>query len=96
MSTIEIRHRTRFKYSVEIPTSYNEARVIPAHLPRQRVLTSDVEITPVTWQTNYVDYWDTRVTAFEVLRPASLPDGHGHVSRGGDAGVRALAGARLE
>ena len=69
VSTIEIRHRTRFKYSVEIPTSYNEARVIPAHLPRQRVLTSEVEITPVTWQTNYVDYWDTRVTAFEVLRP---------------------------
>ncbi len=69
MTTIEIRHRTRFQYSVEIPTSYNEARVTPAHLPRQRVLTSDVEISPVTWQTNYIDYWDTRVTAFEVLRP---------------------------
>ncbi len=69
MSTIEIHHVTRFEYSVEIPTSYNEARVIPAHLPRQRVLTSGVEISPVTWQTNYVDYWDTRVTAFEVLRP---------------------------
>ena len=24
---------------------------------------------PVTWQANYVDYWHTRVTAFEVLRP---------------------------
>ena len=69
MSTIEIRHRTRFAYSHEIPTSYNEARVTPAHLQRQRVLTSTVDITPVTWQTNYVDYWDTRVTAFEVLRP---------------------------
>jgi transglutaminase-like putative cysteine protease len=69
VSTIEIRHRTRFQYTSEIPTSYNEARVIPAHLPRQRVLTSSVDIAPVTWQTNYVDYWDTRVTAFEVLRP---------------------------
>jgi transglutaminase-like putative cysteine protease len=69
VSTIEIRHRTRFAYSGEIPTSYNEARVTPAHLPRQRVLTSAVHITPVTWQANYVDYWDTRVTAFEVLRP---------------------------
>jgi transglutaminase-like putative cysteine protease len=69
VSTIEIRHRTRFAYSDEIPTSYNEARVIPAHLPRQRVLTSAVDIVPVTWRTNYVDYWDTRVTAFEVLRP---------------------------
>ena len=69
MSVIEVRHRTRFAYSSEIPTSYNEARVTPAHLPRQRVLTTEVDITPVTWQTNYVDYWDTRVTAFEVLRP---------------------------
>ena len=69
MSTMEIRHRTRFEYSVEIPTSYNEARVIPAHLPRQRVLTSNVDIAPVTWQSSYVDYWDTRVTAFEILRP---------------------------
>ena len=69
MSVLEIRHRTRFGYAEEIPTSYNEARVTPAHLPRQRVLNSSVEITPLTWQTNYVDYWDTRVTAFEVLRP---------------------------
>jgi transglutaminase-like putative cysteine protease len=69
VSVIEVRHRTRFAYSSEIPTSYNEARVTPAHLPRQRVLTTEVDITPVTWQTNYVDYWDTRVTAFEVLRP---------------------------
>ncbi len=69
MSTIEVRHTTRFEYSEEIPTSYNEARVTPAHLPRQRVLTSGVEIAPLTWQTNYVDYWETRVIAFEVLRP---------------------------
>lgn len=69
MSVLEIRHRTRFGYAEEIPTSYNEARVTPAHLPRQRVLSSSVDITPLTWQTNYVDYWDTRVTAFEVLRP---------------------------
>jgi transglutaminase-like putative cysteine protease len=69
MSTLEIRHHTRFGYSAEVPTSYNEARVTPAHLPRQRVLASSVEISPVTWQTSYIDYWDTRVTAFEVLRP---------------------------
>lgn len=69
MSTIEVRHTTHFSYSDEIPTSYNEARVIPAHLPRQRVLTSSVTIEPVTWQGNYTDYWDTRVIAFEVLRP---------------------------
>lgn len=69
MSVIEIRHRTHFVYDDEIATSYNEARVKPAHLPRQRVLAASVEIAPVTWQVDYVDYWDTRVTAFEVLRP---------------------------
>lgn len=69
MSTIEVRHETRFAYSHEIPTSYNEARVIPMHLPRQRVLSANVEIAPMSWQASYVDYWDTRVVAFEVLRP---------------------------
>lgn len=69
MSVLEIRHGTSFEYSDEIPSSYNEARLSPAHLPRQRVLAASLEITPVTWQANYIDYWDTRVTAFEVLRP---------------------------
>jgi transglutaminase-like putative cysteine protease len=69
VSVLEIRHETWFRYSGEIPTSYNEARLFPAHLPRQRVLAAALDITPVTWQASYVDYWDTRVTAFEVLRP---------------------------
>jgi transglutaminase-like putative cysteine protease len=69
VTTIEIHHQTRFQYSHQIPTSYNEARLLPVHLPRQRVLASHVEITPVTWQTSYIDYWETRVIAFEVLRP---------------------------
>lgn len=69
MSTLDIRHSTTFKYSRAIPSSYNEARLLPTHLPRQKVLTSRVDISPVTWQTSYTDYWGTRVTAFEVLRP---------------------------
>lgn len=69
MSILDIRHTTRFAYSHEIPTSYNEARVTPLHLPRQRVLSSSIDISPVTWQMSYIDYWESRVTAFEVLRP---------------------------
>ncbi len=69
MSILQISHRTTFRYDAPIPTSYNEARLLPAHLPRQRVLESSVDISPVTWQTNYSDYWDSRVIAFEVLRP---------------------------
>jgi transglutaminase-like putative cysteine protease len=69
VTTIEISHRTRFVYTRSIPSSYNEARVMPQPLPRQRVLAASVEIDPVTWQMSYTDYWETRVTVFEVLRP---------------------------
>jgi transglutaminase-like putative cysteine protease len=69
VSVIEVRHETRFRYTQEIPTSYNEARLTPLGLARQRVLSSRVDISPVTWQSAYVDYWDTHVIAFEVLRP---------------------------
>jgi transglutaminase-like putative cysteine protease len=69
MSILEVLHRTHFSYGAEIPTSYNEARLLPAFLPRQRVLSAEVEISPLTWQTQYFDYWETRVIAFEVLRP---------------------------
>jgi len=69
MSILEIVHRTHFVYETEVPTSYNEARLIPAFLPRQRVLSTEVEISPLTWQTQYFDYWESRVIAFEVLRP---------------------------
>ena len=33
------------------------------------MLASQVDISPVTWQSVYVDYWETHVIAFEVLRP---------------------------
>ncbi len=69
MSILEVLHSTHFVYGAEIPTSYNEARLLPAFLPRQRVLSAEVEISPLTWQTQYFDYWETRVIAFEVLRP---------------------------
>jgi transglutaminase-like putative cysteine protease len=69
VSTLEVRHETRFTYSHEIPKSYNECRVMPMQLTRQRVLTASVDIVPVTWQSDYIDYWGTNVIAFEVLRP---------------------------
>ena len=61
MSVFEIHHRTSFRYSNEVLTSYNEARLLPVDLPQQRVLSAHVEISPVTWQSSYVDYWETRV-----------------------------------
>lgn len=71
MSTLRVEHRTTFTYEREIVSSYNEARLTPAWLPRQRVLDSKIEISPVTWRTAYRDYWETDVVAFEVLQPHS-------------------------
>lgn len=69
MSTLRIEHRTSFTYASEIVSSYNEARLTPAWLPRQRVLESKVEVSPYSWRTTYRDYWETEVTVFEVLQP---------------------------
>ena len=69
MSTLRIEHRTSFTYQREIVSSYNEARLTPAWLPRQRVLDSRVDMSPYSWRTTYRDYWETEVTVFEVLQP---------------------------
>ncbi|SEI96499.1 transglutaminase family protein [Demequina mangrovi] len=68
MSTLRIEHRTAFTYSGPIVSSYNEARLTPAWLPRQRVLESKVEVSPVTWRSTYRDYWEAEVHVFEVLQ----------------------------
>ncbi|WP_084103251.1 transglutaminase family protein [Demequina sp. NBRC 110056] len=69
MTTLKIEHRTHFRYDAEVVSSYNEARLMPAWLPRQRVLDSKVDVSPMTWSTTYRDYWECDVMAFEVLQP---------------------------
>lgn len=69
MSRLRVVHRTTFMYASPVSASYNEARMRPASLPGQTVLESRVEVEPMTWSTDYRDYWGTIVTAFEVLSP---------------------------
>ena len=69
MTTLRVEHKTSFTYENEVVSSYNEARLTPAWLPRQRVLESRIEISPMTWRQTYRDYWETDVTVFEVLQP---------------------------
>lgn len=69
MTTLRIEHRTHFTYEDTVVSSYNEARLTPAWLPRQRVLDSKVEISPVTWRSTYRDYWEASVVVFEALQP---------------------------
>lgn len=69
MKRLRIRHVTGFAYSGDVTASYNEARMLPMSVDGQLVITSGLEIAPVGAHHSYVDYWGTRVTAFEVLTP---------------------------
>ena len=69
MSVLKVVHRTTFTYDRMVPSSYNEARLTPAWLPRQRVLDSKIEVSPPAWKSAYTDYWETDVLVFEVTEP---------------------------
>jgi transglutaminase-like putative cysteine protease len=69
MTILKIVHTTTFTYDKPISNSYNEARLTPAWLPRQRVLDSKLEIQPTSWKSQYRDYWQTDVVVFEVTEP---------------------------
>ncbi len=69
MKRLRVRHVTGFHYDGEVTASYNEARMLPASSEGQFVLSSNLEILPISGQHNYVDYWGTRVSSFEVLTP---------------------------
>jgi transglutaminase-like putative cysteine protease len=67
MNRLRIRHHTGFRYNGDVSASYNEARMLPPSNDGQLVLYSNLEILPISSHHNYVDYWGTRVSAFEVL-----------------------------
>lgn len=67
MSRLHIVHRTTFSYARTVTASYNEARMRPAELPHQHLISSRFTATPSTHHSTYLDYWGTSVTPFEVL-----------------------------
>ncbi|WP_341953527.1 transglutaminase family protein [Salinibacterium sp. TMP30] len=67
MKRLRIKHATGFSYGGDVTASYNEARMLPASVEGQLVLFSNLEILPLSSQSNYVDYWGSRVASFEVL-----------------------------
>ena len=69
MKRLRINHTTGFHYEGEVNASYNEARMLPAGSENQFVLSSFLNISPMSSLNTYVDYWGTRVSAFEVLTP---------------------------
>jgi transglutaminase-like putative cysteine protease len=69
VSILKVVHNTTFNYATPIASSYNEARLTPAWLPRQRVLESKIDIHPLSWKSSYRDYWETDVVVFEITEP---------------------------
>ena len=67
MTRLRIKHTTGYRYEGEVQASYNEARMLPVSSDGQFVLFSNLDITPLSSNHTYVDYWGTRVSSFEVL-----------------------------
>jgi transglutaminase-like putative cysteine protease len=69
MNRLRIRHVTGYRYEGEVGASYNEARMLPVSSDGQFVLFSNLEISPLSSNHSYLDYWGTKVSSFEVLTP---------------------------
>ncbi|MFG6402900.1 MULTISPECIES: transglutaminase N-terminal domain-containing protein [unclassified Microbacterium] len=69
MKRLRIEHSTGFAYQGDVSASYNEARMLPVSTDSQFVLSSSLDIEPSTSVNQYVDYFGTRVSAFDVLSP---------------------------
>ncbi|GAB2475889.1 transglutaminase family protein [Xylanimonas ulmi] len=67
MSVLRVVHTTSFDYGGPVRASYNEARMRPVDDEDQHVRSARVDVRPHTWFDEYVDYWGTAVTAFELL-----------------------------
>jgi len=67
MKRLRIEHQTGFTYQGEVSASYNEARMLPNSTESQFVLNASLDIEPSTSVNQYVDYFGTRVAAFDVL-----------------------------
>lgn len=74
MRRIRIVHHTGYSYETPAIASFNEARMVPGTDADQRLLEHRMEIYPKAWTQEYVDYWGTRVVAFEVHQPHSRLD----------------------
>jgi transglutaminase-like putative cysteine protease len=63
---LQVRHVTGFSYDGAADSSYNEVRMTPLSLDRQRVVSSSLNVTPFAVQSTYRDYFGTVVTTFDL------------------------------
>ena len=70
---LHVVHETGFAYDGLARASHNEARLTPAALPTQSVLTTELRVKPTAGRSSYRDYWGNRVVACQLDEPhASL------------------------
>ena len=69
MNRLRIKHMTGFSYGGDVTASYNQARMLPVNGDAQVVLYSTIDISPMSSQHSYLDYWGSKVTSFEILTP---------------------------
>lgn len=68
-TTLRIIHSTGYDYSADVTDSFNEVRMSPLYTGRQLIRERSVSITPKPWSYEFIDYWGTHVTAFELHEP---------------------------
>ncbi len=66
---IGVHHRTGYRYTDPVRSSYNEARMTPLTTNGQMSLEARIAISPGVRPLRYVDYWGTVVHAFDVHVP---------------------------
>ena len=87
--SLSIRHHTGFTYDGLAKASYNEARMTPVSSAHQVVRYSHFTVSPAVPLSTHVDYFGTRVTAFDIQEP------HGQLEVEARSTVESRA-ARLE
>jgi transglutaminase-like putative cysteine protease len=66
---INIEHRSRYRYTTPVDSSFNELRITPLTTAQQVVLDSRVQVNPHADLHQYVDYWGSVVHAFDLHDP---------------------------
>ncbi len=66
---LSIEHLSRYRYRSSVKSSYNEARMTPINTGGQLVLSSSISTLPHSSIFEYVDYFGTIVSAFDIHEP---------------------------
>jgi transglutaminase-like putative cysteine protease len=63
----EVRHETVYAYSETVPVCHNELHLVPRPLPRQRLLSNQIEVEPVpAGISSHLDFFGNRVGMFAI------------------------------